>query len=117
LQDLYPTLAEVCGLKPPRPLEGRSLAPLLKKPDAAWPSTAITAFSDRYITIRTEQFRYIRYRDDQEELYDCAADPHEWHNQITKSEFADALKTLRASLPEYSEMTAPTPSKRGEADP
>ncbi len=117
LQDIYPTLAELCGLKPSRPLEGRSLAPLLKKPDAAWQSTAITAFNDRYITIRTEQFRYIRYRDDQEELYDCSKDPHEWHNQIAKPEFAAALKTLRASLPKFSEMTAPTPSKRGESDP
>lgn len=117
LQDIYPTLAELCGLTPSRPLEGRSLAPLLKQPDAAWQSTAITAFNDRYITIRTEQFRYIRYRDEQDELYDCAADPHEWHNLIAKPELAGVLKTLRASLPKSSEMTVPTPSRRAEADP
>jgi choline-sulfatase len=113
LQDVYPTLAELCGLKPPRPLEGRSLAPLLQQPDADWRSTAITAFSDRFISIRTEQFRYIRYRDDQEELYACSKDPHEWHNQAANPAYAAVLAELRAAVPPLAQMARSLPSKRG----
>jgi arylsulfatase A-like enzyme len=114
LQDIYPTLAEVCGIEPPSYIDGCSLTPLLKKPDAEWPSTAISALYDRYISIRTERFRYIRYLDDQEEFYDCAEDPHEWTNQIGNPEYATEIKDLRASVPSLSEMIPPMPSKRGE---
>ena len=102
LQDVYPTLVELCALQPQSNPEGRSLAPLLKQPDAAWPSTAITAYGDRYISIRTEHFRYIRYRD--EEFYECDKDPHEWRNQIDNPEFATAIREHRAAVPPLSEM-------------
>ena len=114
LQDIYPTLAELCGIEPPSTIDGRSLVHLLKKPDAEWKSTAISALYDRYISIRTEQFRYIRYVDDQEEFYDCAEDPHEWTNQIGNREYATEIEKLRASVPNLSEMIPPMPSKRRE---
>ena len=114
LQDVYPTLAELCGIEPPSYIDGRSLVPLLKQPDAKWKSTAISALYDRYISIRTEEFRYIRYLDDQEEFYDCSEDPHEWTNQIGNSEYAAEIKKLRASVPPRSEMSAPAPSKKRE---
>lgn len=47
LQDVYPTLVDLCGLDRPDYLDGRSLVPLLKDPDAAWPSTAVTRRADR----------------------------------------------------------------------
>ena len=116
LQDLYPTLVELCGLEPPAQPAGRSLVPLLKNPNAEWQSTAITAFNDRNISIRTERFRYIRYRDEQEELYDCTADPHEWRNLAADSDYAAAINELRASLPPLAEMMKSMPSKRGARD-
>jgi len=112
LQDIYPTLAELCGLEPPAYLDGRSLTPLLKQPDAPWKSTALTALYDRYISIRTERFRYTRYLDGQEEFYDCAQDPHEWTNQIGNPEYATDIKELRASVPALSDMSPPMPSKK-----
>jgi iduronate 2-sulfatase len=43
LLDLYPTLADVCGLKDtPKNLAGRSLKPLLKNPAARWDRPAFT---------------------------------------------------------------------------
>jgi len=112
LQDVYPTLAELCGIDPPSYIDGHSLVPLLKKPDAEWKSTAISALYDRYISIRTEEFRYIRYLDDQEEFYNCAKDPHEWTNQIGNPEYATEIKKLRASVPTLSEMSPPMLSKK-----
>lgn len=70
LQDIYPTLRDLCGIEPPAYLDGRSLSPLLKNPDAVWKSTAISAFDDRYVSIRTEGYRYIRYNAEHEKLYD-----------------------------------------------
>jgi arylsulfatase A-like enzyme len=112
LQDVYPTLAELCGIEPPSDVDGRSLVPLLKQPGAEWRSTAISALYDRYVSIRTEGFRYTRYADDQEEFYDCVQDPHEWTNQIGNPRYATQIKQLRASVPTQSEMTPPVPSKK-----
>jgi len=112
LQDVYPTLVELCGLKPPVPIDGRSLTGLLKNPEARWRSTAVTALGDRYITIRVEGFRYTRYCTGQEELYHCSKDPHEWTNEIANPEYEDTIKKLRASVPSMSKMSAPMPSKK-----
>ncbi len=118
LQDVYPTLAALCGIEAPSYLDGRSLIPLLKQPDAPWQSTAISALYDRYISIRTEQYRYTRYSNDQEEFYDCTKDPHEWTNligligQIGNSKYANAIRTLRSAVPALSDMAQPVPSKK-----
>jgi choline-sulfatase len=113
LQDVYRTLAELCDLKAPDNVEGRSLVPLLKQPDAAWQSTAITAYGKRYITIRDERFRYIRYRDGEEEFYDCSRDPHEWVNQIKNTEYASAIANLRSQVPPQGTMAPELRRKRG----
>jgi arylsulfatase A-like enzyme len=111
-QDIYPTLTELCGIKPPDYIDGRSLTPLLKQPDAEWKSTAISALYDRYVSIRTERFRYTRYSADQEEFYDCSKDPHEWTNLINNPEYAAEIKKLRASVPAQSDMAPPVPSNK-----
>ncbi len=117
LQDIYPTLAELCEIELLSQIDGHSLVPLLDDPNAEWKSTAISALYDRFVSIRTEGFRYTRYADDQEELYDCTSDPHEWTNEIENSNYATVAKKLRASVPPLSEMTPPVPSKkRGQAN-
>jgi len=112
LQDVYPTLADLCKIKPPDYLDGRSLVPLLKDPDAEWESTAITALYDRFVSIRTEGYRYTRYSVDQEEFYDCTKDPHEWTNEIGNPEYASVIKKLRARVPAISQMHPPMPGKK-----
>ena len=113
LQDVYRTLTDLSGLEAPDYVAGRSLVPLLKQPDAEWQTTAISAYGDRYIAIRDEQFRYIRYRDGQEEFYDCAQDPHEWTNQIDNPDLKSAIERLRKRLPPLNEMMPELPKKRG----
>lgn len=114
LQDIYPTLAELCSIDPPDYMDGRSLVPLLGNPDAEWESTAVTAYDERYLSLRTNGYRYIRYTDGQEELYHCAKDPHEWTNLARNSEYATEIERLRASVPPLSEMSLPMPSQKGK---
>ncbi|QDU75831.1 Arylsulfatase [Bremerella volcania] len=116
LQDIYPTLAEVCGTEAPDYIDGKSLVPLLKDPNAPWQSTAVTCLSgdssQGYITIRNDQGRYIRYGDGQEEFYDSAQDPHEWTNEIDNTRFASTIEALRNALPSLTEMAKPLPHVR-----
>lgn len=115
LQDVYPTLVELCGLQSPKYLDGRSLVPLLKRPDADWSSTAITCLSDSrlsiqaFVTIRNEQGRYIRYVAGQEEFYDTSRDPREWKNQIKTPIYAKTIERLRKAVPALTEMASPLP--------
>ncbi len=66
--DLYPTLVDMAGLPEKEGLQGHSLVPQLKDPDAGrrWP--AITTHNQGNHTIRTERWRYIRYANGSEEL-------------------------------------------------
>lgn len=115
LQDIYPTLVELCGLEPPSYLDGRSLVPLLKDPAAKWSSTAITGLCDKgnplqgYLSIRDESGRYIRYGEGQEEFYVASLDPHEWMNQIDNPNYSETIKQLKDAVPELSAMASPLP--------
>lgn len=80
LLDLYPTLVELAGLPARTDLEGISLAPQLKDAAAPRERPAITSHNQGNFGIRTEKWRYIRYADGAEELYDMVADPREWTN-------------------------------------
>jgi arylsulfatase A-like enzyme len=102
LLDLYPTLIELCGLPPPpRPtLEGESLVPLLRDPKAERTTPAITTHGHMNHAIRTARWRYIRYRDGGEELYDHESDPREWTNLAGDPRYAEVKVELQQWLPE-----------------
>ena len=104
LQDLYPTLLDLCAIPRPAHVDGKSLVPILKNPEVDWESTAISYLYDRYASIRTEQFRYIRYQDGQEELYDHEKDPHEWKNEADSPAYAEIVKSLNGQLPTVENM-------------
>ena len=104
LQDLYPTLLDLCDIPRPDHVDGQSLVPILEDPDIDWESTAISYLYDRYASIRTEQFRYIRYVDGQQELYDHEKDPHEWKNEADNPEYAETVKRLNRQLPAIEDM-------------
>ncbi|MEM7600488.1 MAG: sulfatase [Verrucomicrobiota bacterium] len=104
LQDLYPTLVDLCGLSKPDHVDGKSFVPLLKDPEEEWESTAISYLYDQYASIRTERFRFTRYKEGQMELYDHSKDPHEWKNQAGNPEYAEVIDALSARLPAIEEM-------------
>ncbi|MFG0263916.1 MAG: sulfatase-like hydrolase/transferase [Rhodopirellula sp. JB055] len=80
LIDIYPTLADLCNLSPPSGLQGLSFQHLLENPKAPWERPALTSTKAGNHTVRSQRWRYIRYVDGSEELYDHANDPNEWHN-------------------------------------
>ena len=101
LLDVYPTLLELTGLTADPKLEGNSLAPLLKNPQADWPHMARTSFGPGNYAIISEHGRYIQYNDGSEEFYDRAKDPHEWNNMITNPEYAAMIQKHRAQIPQH----------------
>ena len=99
LLDIYPTLIDLAGAPNRSDLEGISLVPQLK--DAATPRTrpAITSHNQGNHGIRSERWRYIRYADGSEELYDMQADPREWTNLAALPKYASVIKQHRQWLP------------------
>ena len=99
LLDLYPTLSELCGLPVPAEVEGQSLVPLLKDPQAAWSRPVITTHGRNNHAVRSERYRYIRYADGGEELYDHEQDPMEWKNLAQQPDLSAVKAELSALLP------------------
>ncbi|PHN02387.1 sulfatase [Flavilitoribacter nigricans] len=100
LLDIYPTLLELTGLQADPSLEGNSLVPLLKDPEAEWPHLARTSFGPGNYAIISEQYRFIQYNDRSEEFYDHSKDPHEWNNVIAEDEYATAIEQHRQQIPQ-----------------
>ena len=112
LLDIYPTLIDLCGLPPREGLEGRSLVPQLKDAKASREQPAITTHNQGNHAIRTENWRYIRYADGSEELYDMAADPNEWTNLAADPKHAERKKELARWLPKTDVPAAPGSAHR-----
>ena len=79
LIDIYPTLAELCGLPGKTSLQGRSVAPLLTKLLREWNYPVLTTHHPGNHAVRDEHWHYIRYANGNEELYDHREDPHTVH--------------------------------------
>ncbi len=100
LIDIFPTLVELCGLPEKRELQGRSLTPLLKDPSQEWDYPVLTTHHPGNHAVRSERWRYIRYANGDEELYDHSADPHEFHNVASDRKHADVIKRLAKWIPQ-----------------
>jgi arylsulfatase A-like enzyme len=112
LLDIFPTLLDLCAFPARSDLEGHSLMPQLKDGNAprAWP--AITTHNQGNHTIRTEDWRYIRYADGSEELYDLKADPNEWTNLASKPDLAAKKTELAKWLPKIDKAPVPGSKSR-----
>jgi iduronate 2-sulfatase len=107
LLDLYPTLADLCGLSPVTQLDGQSLRPLLKNPKAKWTRPAYTQevrLTDKAKpmgrSVRTERWRYTEWEAGRDgvELYDEVKDPNEFTNLAHDPKHAKVVAELKALL-------------------
>jgi len=101
---IYPTLMDLCGIPAPKHVEGENIRPLLANPKAAWDKPALTTYRFMNHAVRTENWRYIRYADGGEELYDEGKDPYEWSNLAGKPEHASLKAELAKWLPANNEL-------------
>ena len=106
---IFPTLTDLCGIPTPAHNEGVSIRRLLADPKASWDLPARTTYKFNNHTVRSEGWRYIRYANGDEELYDEAKDPNEWTNLAAQPGFAARKAELAAFLPK---TNAPDPSER-----
>ncbi len=116
LLDIYPTLADLCGLKPPGNLEGKSLRPLLENPKAPWSQPALTQ-QVRYdgskrimgYSVRNERWRYTEWDGGAAgvELYDHDADPHEYKNLGKNPDYASTVSDLNKLIPKTAPAEIP----------
>ena len=98
LIDVYPSLVDLAGLEIPNWLDGASIKPQLANPSAPR-GPAISSYGEGNTSIRTERWRYIRYEDGGEELYDHRVDPNEWTNLANKQEHKETKKKLGQMIP------------------
>jgi arylsulfatase A-like enzyme len=99
LLDVYPTVADMLGVVKRSDLDGRSLMPLIQDPNAKWAHTAISAIGRGTFSVRAANWRYIRYFDGSEELYDLKNDPDEWRNVIDDPQHAKVVQRLSKQVP------------------
>ncbi len=134
LIDLYPTLAELCGVKAPANLHGQSLVPLLKDSEEQGRGWALTQVSrgaqvgtlpnkkarnnpeTRYFgySLRTSRWRYTEWDEGQKgrELYDHESDPKETTNLAEKPEHAGSVTELSQKLQEAVKASFPASGER-----
>lgn len=102
LIDLFPTLMDYCELPKPRQrIEGKSIRSVLEDPAATWSRPGITVYEEQMFSVTDGQFRYIRYADGTEELYDRNEDPSEFANRADDPSLEFVKERLKQSLPEY----------------
>jgi iduronate 2-sulfatase len=106
LVDVYPTLADLCGLEPPKDLDGKSLRPILNDPTAVVNKAVFTQVRrgqfDGY-SVRTARWRYTEYDngDKGRQLFDETNDPREVENLAENPLHADLVKELHEALNAY----------------
>ena len=99
LMSIYPTLCELASIEKPAHVEGLSIKPLLANPAAEWKHFALTTHGYKNHGVRSDRWRYIRYEDGSEELYDHSKDEFEWTNLADDSSLAKVKAELQKALP------------------
>ena len=116
LIDVYPTIIDLCNVKGDTrknnngaSLDGFSLRPLMENSnDEKWPGpdVALTVIKNKEsnspenqnYSVRSKNYRYIRYSNGKEELYDHLKDPYEWNNEIENPIYKKTVESLKTNL-------------------
>lgn len=116
LIDLYPTVSELCGFTGNTKktdkganIDGYSVVPFLENPEnGTWkgPDIALTVIKNKYsdspkqqnYSVRSKDYRYVRYSNGKEELYDHTIDHYEWKNEIENPKYNEVKFQLKKAL-------------------
>lgn len=114
LLDIYPTLVELCNLPKVEQVEGESLVPLINAPETKQNRSILTTWYYKNHAIRSNDFRYIRYRNGGEELYDHKTDPGEHINLASNPEYVKVIEEHKKWLPKYDAIPAGSTVWKGD---
>ncbi|MEO0476944.1 MAG: sulfatase [Planctomycetota bacterium] len=100
LIDMYPTFTELCKLEKVDELEGTSIAGVLRDPSTATDRSVFVPYMmpDSYAIVN-QDWRYIRYDNGTEELYDVRNDPNEWTNLAGDPKRRSVIDELTGKAP------------------
>ena len=114
LIDMYPTFVELCDLpKPPHTLEGTSIAATLADPNNAKDREVyLPHMFPKSFAIMNREWRYIRYKDGSEELYNVQKDPNEWRNLAEQQKYDEIKKHLAEKAPK--KFAKPAPKRKSK---
>lgn len=108
LMSLFPTICELANIPRPTYVEGENIMPLLKNPElSSWDKAAITTHGLNKHAIRIQNWRYIKYQDDSEELYNHIDDPYEYKNLASLPEMRPIIQKLKNYLPKINTPSLP----------
>lgn len=109
--DIAPTMLEAAGVAVPKPVEGRSLVPVMQGKPRGWRTSFLSEYYMEqanarvasWEAVRTARWKYIRYFDleGMDELYDLQSDPLELRNRIADGGASAELNRLRKELEHY----------------
>jgi len=109
LLDIYPTLLTLSGLEGPtrQELDGIDLTPVLKGEATERGKPVLSTYLRGNHSVRDNRFRYIRYNNGDEELYDHDNDPYEWTNLANNPEYESVKEHMRQWLPKRNAPAVP----------
>ena len=97
LQDLYPTLVELCGLPRNNKVEGTSLVPLLNNPNlGSWNNAVLSKIRDTEY-IRTQNWKFVE-EGNNSQLYNALTEINEHNNLYGRSQYNGVVASLRFKM-------------------
>ena len=103
LVDLYPTCLDLLDLSQPKEIVGKSLLPILEKPNTQVRDTALSLHNEKHVknkgyAIRAANWTYMNYGDQGEVFYNMAKDPHQYTNLIDEPDYVENILKARKKL-------------------
>ena len=99
LFDVYPTVCDLVGAPIPNPLDGKSLAPVIRGEAREVRDSIFLAYKDLQRAVRVGRWKLCRYPQvNVTQLFDLQEDPHETKNLAADPAHADKVKELLAAM-------------------
>ncbi|MDZ7633455.1 MAG: DUF4976 domain-containing protein [Bacteroidales bacterium] len=108
MMNVFRLLLSLCGLPAKEGLDGHDMTPLLTDALAEWIYPAVSEIQIGNAAVRSQNWRYIRYNDGTEELYDRSNDPNEWYNLAGDPQYKQVIEEHRKWVPASFAETMPS---------